>query len=157
MTFLFSSVLEMMVSKLNSYSVLYACWRGSEQTVGRSWPSLMQAFRFLWWLEGRLIWEILSGISTIWIGLASKFLDFSYFYGRLGWISKFRVACSFICAVFQLEIPSGNAACAWLLGALMQIQWPFFIILIESHWSDLLTFHFGQLGGNWFGLFLHDA
>lgn len=83
---------------------------------------LMQAFRFLLLLEGLLIWEMLSGNSTLGIGLVSKFLIFCYFYGHLGRISKFHVANSFICTVFQLEITERNAVCAWLPGSLKQIQ-----------------------------------
>lgn len=113
----------------------------------------MQAFKFLLLLEGLLIWEMLSGNCNIVIGLVSKFLKFCYFYGHLGWVLKFLVADFFICTVFQLEITKSSAVCAGLLCSLKQIQQPFFIILMESHWSDLLTFYFGELGGNWFGLF----
>lgn len=94
-------------------------------------------------MEGLIIWEMLSGNFTTEIIWTSKFLKFCYFYGHLGWISNFHVC--FICHVFQLEITMHSIVCAWLPGSLTQIQQLFFIILIESRWSDLLTFYLGML------------
>lgn len=86
---------------------------------------------------------MLSGNFTTEIIWTSKFSKFCYFYGHLGWISNFHVC--FICHVFQLEITMHSIVCAWLPGSLTQIQQLFFIILIESRWSDLLTFYLGML------------